>query len=53
MPLRDQRTSLDTWSYPLAIGQPLPSLPVLLSETQNVTLALEASYEQTCQVLRI
>jgi hypothetical protein len=47
------QTELDTWSHPLALGQPLPSLPVWLSETQNVTLDLEASYEETCRVLRI
>jgi hypothetical protein len=48
-----RQTQLDTWSHPLVLGQPLPSLPVWLSETQNVTLDLEASYEETCRVLRI
>jgi hypothetical protein len=48
-----QQTKLDAWSCPLAIGQPLPSLPVWLSETQTVSLDLEASYEETCRVLRI
>ena len=48
-----RRTKLDTWSHPLAVGQPLPSLPVWLSETQSVSLDLEASYEETCRVLRI
>jgi hypothetical protein len=47
------QTKLDTWSHPLAVGQPLPSLPVWLSETQNVALDLESSYEETCRVLRI
>jgi Protein of unknown function (DUF4058) len=47
------RTKLDTWSCPLAIGQPLPSLPIWLSETQTVSIDLEASYEGTCRVLRI
>ena len=46
-------TKLDTWSRTLAIGQPLPSLPVWLSETQTVSLDLEASYEETCRVLRL
>jgi hypothetical protein len=46
-------TKLDTWARPLAIGQPLPSLPVWLSETMTVTLELEASYEETCRVLRV
>jgi hypothetical protein len=40
-------------ALPLAVGQPLPSLPVWLSETQTVTLDLEASNEETCRVLRI
>jgi hypothetical protein len=48
-----RRTKLDTWSFPLTIGQPLPSLPVWLSEMQTVTLDLEASYAETCRVLRI
>lgn len=34
-------------------GQTLPSLPVWLSETETVSLDLEASYEETCRVLRI
>jgi hypothetical protein len=48
-----RQTKLDTLSHPLAVGQPLPSLPVWLSETQTVELDLEASYEETCRVLRI
>jgi hypothetical protein len=48
-----RQTKLDAWSCPLAIGQPLPSLPVQLSETQTVYLDLEASYDETCRVLRI
>ena len=48
-----RQTKLDTSSFPLAIGQPLPSLPVWLSETQTVALDLEASYEETCRILRI
>jgi hypothetical protein len=46
-------TKLDIWSRPLAIGQPLPSLPIWLSETRTVSLDLEASYQETCRVLRI
>ena len=44
---------LDTWAYPLAVGQPLPSLPIWLSDDQSVSLELEASYEETCRSLRI
>jgi hypothetical protein len=49
----ERQSKLDAWSCPLAIGQPLPSLPVWLSETQMLSLDLEASYEDTCRVLRI
>ncbi|OWK45441.1 hypothetical protein FRUB_01772 [Fimbriiglobus ruber] len=48
-----QNTKLDTWSSRLVIGQPLPTLPVWLTETQSVPLNLEASYEETCRSLRI
>jgi len=48
-----RQTKLDIWSRPLTLGQPLPSLPVWLSEIETVTLDLEASYEETCRVLRI
>jgi Protein of unknown function (DUF4058) len=48
-----RQTKLDTWAFPLAVSQPLPSLPVWLSATRNVTLELEASHEETCRVLRI
>lgn len=48
-----RQTKLVAWSCPLAIGQPLPFLAVWLTETKTVTLDLEASYEETCRVLRI
>jgi hypothetical protein len=48
-----RQTKLDTSSFPLAVGQPLPALPVWLSETQTITIDLEMSYEETCRVLRI
>ena len=44
---------IEIWSYPLVVGQPLPKLPIWLCEDQNVMLDLDASYEQTCRVLRI
>jgi hypothetical protein len=48
-----KRPLLDTWFYPLVLGQPLPTLPLWLSEDLSVSLDLEASYEDTCRVLRI
>jgi hypothetical protein len=47
------RAKVDSWFRPLAIGERLPCLPVWLSETEHVSLDLEASYEETCRVLRI
>ena len=44
---------LETWAYPLALGKPLPKLPIWLTEEQAIDLDLEASYEETCRVLRI
>jgi hypothetical protein len=47
------RSRLETWAYPLVVGQPLPTLPLWLSDDLAVSLELEASYEETCRVLRI
>jgi hypothetical protein len=44
---------LETWNRPLAVGRPLPELPLWLSDELAVPLDLEASYEQTCHDLRI
>jgi hypothetical protein len=44
---------LESWYRPLTLGQPLPRLPVWLSDDLAVTLDLEASYQETCRVLRI
>jgi Protein of unknown function (DUF4058) len=44
---------LETWRYPLALGQPLPTLPLWLAENLAVPLELEVSYEETCRILRI
>jgi hypothetical protein len=44
---------LAIWAYPLAVGQPLPTLPIWLSDDLKVPLELEVSYEETCRVLRI
>ena len=49
----EARKRLEAWAYPLIIGQPLPTLPLWLSEELAVSLDLERSYEETCRVLRI
>ena len=48
-----RRTRVQTWPYPLVVGQPLPTLPLWLSADRSVPLDLEASYEDTCRLLRI
>ena len=48
-----QRPLLDTWFYPLVLGQPLPPLPIWQTTDLHVSLDLEASYEDACRVLRI
>ncbi len=44
---------LETWAQGLTLGQPLPTLPLWLADNLAVPLELEASYEETCRVLRI
>ena len=44
---------LDSWYYPLQVGQALPTLPIWLNESQAVSLDLESCYEETCRLLRI
>ncbi len=45
--------SMELWPEPLALGRPLPTLPLWLADNLAVPLELEASYEETCKVLRI
>lgn len=49
----NERTRLEEWAYPLVLGQPLPSLPIWLTDDIHVILNLESAYEETCQALRI
>jgi hypothetical protein len=44
---------LETWAHPLALGRPLPTLPLWLADNLAVPLELEASYEETCRILRL
>jgi hypothetical protein len=41
------------WTHTLAVGQPLPTLPLWLADDLAVPLELEATYEETCSILRI
>src|SRR5262249_15128620 len=50
---KGNRTVLEAWSHVLALGQPLPKLPLWLSEALVVPLDLEQSYEKACDDLFI
>jgi hypothetical protein len=50
---RENDWLLETWAHALALGRPLPTLPLWLADDLAVPLELEASYEETCRVLRI
>ena len=44
---------VNTWYYPLAVGEPLPTLPLWIDDTVAVPLELDASYEEACRGVRI
>jgi hypothetical protein len=48
-----QRSLLDAWFFPLAVGQPLPTLPLWLGPDQRIELPLNPSYQEVCRLLRI
>ena len=50
---RGKRAALESVARPLVVGQPLPTLPLWLSEELAVPLDLEQSYEQACHDLWI
>lgn len=51
--LREPQAVLESWSHGLAVGQPLPQLPLWLAEALVMPLDLEQSYEQACRDLWI
>jgi hypothetical protein len=48
-----EQQQLQLWPAPLALGQPLPTLPLWIAADLSVPLDLEASYQATCADLRI
>jgi hypothetical protein len=49
----DEPGRLETWVAPLAVGSPLPTLPLWLESDLAVPLPLEQSYEATFIELRV
>ena len=47
------RSRFEVWAYPMVVGQPLPTLPIWLTDDLCVPLELELSYDDTCKVLRL
>lgn len=47
------KTHLELWPVPLAVGGPLPTVRLWLNEGPTIPIDLEATYEETCRVLRI
>lgn len=50
---RESGDQIEIWPVPLAIGQPLPTLPLALRGAATVPLDLETSYTATCQDSRL
>lgn len=50
---KEENRQLQLWPQPLALGQPLPTLPLWIAPDFSVPLDLEASYRTTCTDLRI
>ena len=42
-----------SWTHPLSIGAPLPTLPLWLTDDLAVPLELESTYEEACSVVSI
>jgi hypothetical protein len=47
------RSQLESWAYPMVVGQRLPLLPIWLANEHAISLDLEVSYQQTCSALRL
>jgi hypothetical protein len=49
----EESQQLQVWPAPLALGQPLPTLPLWIATDFSVPLDLEASYQTACADVRI
>ena len=51
--VRDQLEQIDAWPVTLAVGEPLPTLPLFLNAELALPLDLEATYAAACQRRRL
>lgn len=50
---RDNQWLLETWVQALDLGEPLPTIPLWLSDTLAILSELDESYEQSCAILNL
>src|SRR5262249_27113574 len=50
---RDDKEEIDLWPARLAVGEPLPVLPLVLGRDLALPVDLETAYQATCQHLRL
>ena len=50
---RKEQNLIDLWRWPLAVGVPLPAVPLPLTGYGCVRLDLEATYSEACERCRI
>ena len=50
---QDDQERFDSWPLPLAVGQPLPTVPLSLEAELCLPLDLEAAYLDACQRRRL
>jgi len=51
--LRDGQPECEVWHQPVAIGEPLPTLPLRLTGDLFVPVEFEATYTETCRRRRV
>jgi hypothetical protein len=50
---RETREEIDAWHARVAVGEPLPTLPLFLDVDLSVVMDFEATYQETCERLRL
>ncbi len=52
-PVRRKRDQIDLWMHRLAVGSPLPTMPLRLTGNLFVPVDLEAPYTEACRRRRL
>ena len=50
---RGERGEIDVWHAPLAVGAPLPTLPLALTPETAIPVDFESTYDEACRRLRL